>query len=328
LKRDHLPDLPTVHSNPHCVYLTDTYAAYFAMSATGENENPAIIEIDTDKLDTIFMRPDEDYLEQSTRNVDPRRLPERFHGGMKVPGRGFKHMVWTNTLWFRDNLWKFADLWQDSLRRLGNCCYEGIIPAEAITRVTTWNIAAQTAASVLAMDAQVTLMSRNLCARPHQAVIRHFLGDPVTPADFDHQPAFRDLPMPDAMRPLYEEKDAQLQKMIDNRTGIRIYRRLEDGSITWSQVDADPIVLQTTVTGRIKCDAPEPQSPNVQAATPEQRKMLQADKVFTEVDYSEVERQVAKAYGLPIETLQQEPSNHAQAKSDERVAEDHNNKTL
>ena len=50
------------------VYLTDAYAAYFALSSTNiRRERPAIIELDLDLLDQSRLYPDEDFIEQALR---------------------------------------------------------------------------------------------------------------------------------------------------------------------------------------------------------------------------------------------------------------------
>ena len=109
------------------VYLTTAYAGYFAMNAADPEERWAIIEIDTDLLpDRESLMPDEDWLEQVSRSQE---LPEEWG----VNGASME----VRTAWFRENLWRFAHLWEDSIEGLGNCAYEGAIPPEAITGTDT-----------------------------------------------------------------------------------------------------------------------------------------------------------------------------------------------
>jgi len=59
----------SVESNPSLIYLTTTYAPYYALQGAQKRkgEKIAIIEIETDLLDETKMRPDEDFIEQVTR---------------------------------------------------------------------------------------------------------------------------------------------------------------------------------------------------------------------------------------------------------------------
>ena len=56
----------TVASNPHAVYLTSAYGGYFAHQAA-KTSLLGIVEVDTHFLDRELFRPDEDFLEQATR---------------------------------------------------------------------------------------------------------------------------------------------------------------------------------------------------------------------------------------------------------------------
>lgn len=105
-----------VESRSDCVYLTDAYAGYFALAAGKEPEYRwLIVEVDTNLLDTRMFLPDEDFLEQCSRE-------DKLPGAVTMQQR---------TKWFRDRLEDFACLWEDSMRHLGNCCHLGVIPASA-----------------------------------------------------------------------------------------------------------------------------------------------------------------------------------------------------
>ena len=67
-------------SNPRCVYLTDSYAPYFAFNAArGKDPLCAVIEVDTDRLDPNNLTFDEDCWEQLGRGRDelPGTMSER-----------------------------------------------------------------------------------------------------------------------------------------------------------------------------------------------------------------------------------------------------------
>jgi hypothetical protein len=120
-------------SNPKCVYLSDSYAPYFAFNAArGNTPLCAVVEIETDCLHEDDLYPDEDCLEQIGRAV-----------GDGVPGD-----MSQRTLHYRKHQFSFHGLmkknsedlldWRDSLRALGTCSHRGPIPPEAITRAVRW----------------------------------------------------------------------------------------------------------------------------------------------------------------------------------------------
>lgn len=94
------------------VYLTNTYP-FFYSRRSGHRLGLAF-EIDLEKLDRSLLLPDEDFIAQTQKIV-----PEE--------GKSIHATV-------RDNLEAFSDLWEESLRSLGTCCYKGVIPPAAITR--------------------------------------------------------------------------------------------------------------------------------------------------------------------------------------------------
>src|SRR5580658_8271953 len=55
-----------VESHPSLVYLTKAYAPYYALQVM-RGKKMAIVEIESDSLDELKMRPDEDFIEQATR---------------------------------------------------------------------------------------------------------------------------------------------------------------------------------------------------------------------------------------------------------------------
>lgn len=114
-----------VASSPKAVYLTTAYGIHFGSNACPRGRGRmAIIEIDSSELEPHFMAPDEDFLEQGTRN-DPAFFKQ--FDGMSMEER---------TLWFRKRLQSnFQPFWQASLEKLGNCAYFGTVPVRAITQV-------------------------------------------------------------------------------------------------------------------------------------------------------------------------------------------------
>jgi hypothetical protein len=126
----------SIESNPDAIYLTDSYAPYFAVNATEIPEHgtleweaggyeAAVIQIDVNKLDHSKLVPDEDVLEQSGRKRD------RVGGSMKL-----------RTRWYRNRIHKYAgtDAWLTSLKIMGTLGHMGSIPVEAITRIAYWDL--------------------------------------------------------------------------------------------------------------------------------------------------------------------------------------------
>lgn len=107
-------NFPTIPSQPGYVYLTTTWAIWYAISAREGEYDPCVIEIDLSKLNACQLYPDEDYLRQ--QSVDYRKR------------RGNKPADWTGKLKTSQRYW------QRSLEKLGNVAYKATVPPDAITR--------------------------------------------------------------------------------------------------------------------------------------------------------------------------------------------------
>jgi hypothetical protein len=163
----------TCPSNPELVYLTSAYAPYFAMTATEPGELWGIVEVDTDLLDEYDFLPDEDFLEQASREQE---LPEDWGiNGASMEDR---------TQWFREHLWQFRHLWEKSIEGLGNCAHEGVIPPEAISRISLYDSTSNPSLSMMAMDPAICLMNYRFCGEKYRALCEWFMGDDVKPLRF------------------------------------------------------------------------------------------------------------------------------------------------
>lgn len=209
-------------SSEHYVYLTVAYAAYFAMQATEKGERWAIIEIDTDLLPDDgtgcdHLYPDEDFLEQATRNQE---LPEDWGlNGASMEVR---------TEWFRANLWRFGHLWEDSIKGLGNCAHGGVIPPEAITRVSFVDPKGIGAMRFMAADPMISLMNYAFCQHKYKALTRWFMGDTVDPADFGHghYPVLEDShdlspQIREQVRPMKQQHD-RMRAVLSDHSGVEV----------------------------------------------------------------------------------------------------------
>lgn len=155
----------TVGSNPNTIYLTDAYALYFAHIASDDsNADMVVIEIDTDKLDPFSLMPDEDYLEQASRN-----------GGPAPRDKSMRYRA----KWYRRRLVKFQHYWGESLERLGTCGYLGEIPLEAITRYAVIPNDRRGELICAGMDPSVSLGNYMLMSVKYRNWVRWVFDDPL-----------------------------------------------------------------------------------------------------------------------------------------------------
>lgn len=161
----------TILSNRNAVYLTIAYPLHYALAASRGNERLAVLEINVHRLNPFAFTPDEDFLEQATRTD-----PEFAHAGGTMAAR---------TKWFRRRLNDYSHHWELSLKGLGNCCYHGDIPAEAISRVALLN----SGNVLLFSDPTISLLNYRLLGPYYRSLARALFGDApeegLTPHDLD-----------------------------------------------------------------------------------------------------------------------------------------------
>lgn len=174
----------TVPSNSKCVYLTNSYAPYFAFNAArGKNALCAVVEVDTDLLDHTNLFPDEDFLEQGSRTIDD-----------PVPGT-----MAQRTFYFREHQFEFdsgwvlddpedgpTTWWQSSLKYLGTCSHRGTIPPSAITRVAVWPHKPN-ASLAFVWDPSISILNQRLMGKQYQALTAKLFGDEVGEVDEWHK---------------------------------------------------------------------------------------------------------------------------------------------
>ncbi len=151
-------------SRPDMVYLTTTFAPYFATMSGG---NPLIVEIDLEQLDKCFLYPDEDYISALCKAA--------------------KQKISHETI--RQKLWRWQQKWTESVEMMGNCCYKGTIPPSAFTRYVKWDH--QKLSGLSAMIAKQTVnVSEHLLLKPFRiGLIAWFFGDePMMYRDPEYQP--------------------------------------------------------------------------------------------------------------------------------------------
>lgn len=192
-------------SNDQLIYLTSAYAGYFAANASSNKEHWAIIEIDTEKLEYDNFRPDEDFLEQYSRNLS-------FDETCKISFQlANSKTMKQRTRYFRDNLNKFAHLWLESLDSLGNCSYKGIIPPSAITKVAIYDPYSNEIISMAALDPLISIFNFKFCGEKYIALTSWFMDENPKPTDLGFQIEF-----------LPELKKESILKEINNKSGLKI----------------------------------------------------------------------------------------------------------
>jgi hypothetical protein len=141
----------TVQSNPDMVYLTNSYASYFAISATTSGR-PAVIEIELDNLDKERLFPDEDFIEQALR---AKKL-----GTSSDPHARTKYVI--------EHIDNYQANWKLSLEKLGNVCYRGTIPASAITKIVAFDVKQNPHIALDMMNPTITLANYQYCGEKYR----------------------------------------------------------------------------------------------------------------------------------------------------------------
>ena len=211
-------------SNPHAVYLTTAYAGYFAACASGTHSRWGLVEVETDLLDTAWLVPDEDWLEQVSRAQVIKGMRAK-----TIAGR---------TRWLRERLILFRGHWLNSVDGLGNCAYLDEIPASAVTRVCVFDPKSNQAMAMHALDPCISLMNYAFCGSMYRALVRWFFDGGVEPGEvfLGLDPGFS----PDSSRL------SRAQGILAERNGIEVLTAVAASATTrtWSErhdpAPADP----------------------------------------------------------------------------------------
>jgi hypothetical protein len=231
-------------SRDDLVYLTRSYAPYFAFtaspvsdiyadiaaSAQGEQVRHAkwgIIEVDTNRLDMEELVPDEDFLEQASRSMALPPEDEIEHSDFA--GLQLCETMEERTAWWRGNVEIFSHLWDKSIEGLGNCAHMGPIPSSAITRIAIYDPKSNPNITMLCLDPSITLMNYKMCGSKHRGVTDWIFGAEVDPMDLfggfgsnyttQENTGNKEL---DAFLQHERERLAGIEKVLVNRTGLEI----------------------------------------------------------------------------------------------------------
>ena len=202
------------------VYLTRAYAPYFACAASELHERWAVLEIDTDKIesDQKYLVPDEDFLEQATRNTDLSNFE----------GIENKDSTEKKLAWFRENIHNFSHLWKDSLDGLGNCAHIGSIPVSAITRAVSFSPQDHSLLSAMSIDPSISIMNYAICSAKYNALTRWACGYRIRSTDLCDGfavPVIRiNEDRSDEFLRNWVEQNTAIEKAVKDRTGFRVLK--------------------------------------------------------------------------------------------------------
>ena len=144
-------------SRPDMVYLTVAYPFYFALCHEGL---AGVVEIEARGLDQKGFFPDEDFL----TNVFTKQAGQELDTYQKEELRVMLHT--------------YGDHWQESLRFQGNCCYQGTISPDYITRYCIFDPKARPAlAEEISGDPCINLDNYSMKGKSYQQLVAWMFGD-------------------------------------------------------------------------------------------------------------------------------------------------------
>jgi hypothetical protein len=187
-------------SHPEAVYLTNSYAVFYANACAKGREDLVVLEIDAGLLNPFKFGPDEDFLEQAGRGRDD------------VPG----DMAARNA-WYKDQLHKYCDdIYYEnsaaelSLQHLGNCIYFGNIPFSAITQIALINVKQASNFVMSCFDPSIILMNYKVCGPKYRNSLKWLFG-----YELEHDPL-------DTMTVTFRQMPGLVERPALTRDGITI----------------------------------------------------------------------------------------------------------
>lgn len=164
----------TVSSNARAVYLTTTYALYFASNACQGGERMVVLETNTNDLKRYRLAPDEDFLEQATRHYEE-GINVQDHMGNELPR--WKNNMKERVIWFRKRaLSDFSHMWEKSIEYMGTVCYYATIEPKQISR---YALVPRNGGIDWASDPTVTPMNFKIMGEYYRQLMRHVFDDKI-----------------------------------------------------------------------------------------------------------------------------------------------------
>jgi hypothetical protein len=209
----------TVTSNRSAVYLTSAYPWHFAACASKNDNRGLILEIKGDLLNPRYLCPDENFMEQASRNVGPsEEQPYLAEVGwsMKKRVRHYRNICRYN-----------PHLTEMSLEGMGTCAYYGKIPWPAVTRyvVIEWS-KLHPGMYIMAIDSTVAAINFKILRQRHEAYVRWFFGDPVEPSELIGLGGLERLPVGAQVNPelraMLEKQEDLMKAAMAQREGLHV----------------------------------------------------------------------------------------------------------
>ncbi len=180
-RRDHKQNTNWEHSiesNPDMIYLTQTYAGYFAANAVQIKSNDknstkekwAIIEIDVTHREHRLY-PDEDVLAQAAKEPST-----------KITGFETMSLIET-TRFFRNHLTRYKSQWRNTLKLMGTVGYKGGLPPNAIKRVAIFDPKENPAIALQLTDPSITPLNHKLMNQKYEILTRWLMGENISAED-------------------------------------------------------------------------------------------------------------------------------------------------
>ena len=186
-------------SRSDMVYLTNAYAPFFAVQSCKKDEKALVLELDRDSLDASNVYPDEDFIAQA--------IAQQTNGSIEDVHDAV-----------RDNLEDYQHHTDVSLGNLGNACYKGTVPQNAITRYCLIDIKERPDLGMTVLDPSISLLNYKFCGSRYRSIISWLFGDR---ADFEISIGPNDtwFQMMEAQKPGYTES---IKTFFTNRAGIEV----------------------------------------------------------------------------------------------------------
>jgi len=187
----------TITAHQDAVYLSTSYAPYFAMCSikNERKEKALIIEVDPSQLQEEFLYPDEDVLPHIIKIEDSESLD-----------------INIITQYFRDNIKDYQQYWEASLALLGNCAYHQIIPPKAFKTVALFDQMKNKSAWMKSVDPSIIPINYQILGHNYFALTRWMIGEKVTPQEVSHTYGH------------FPEFDRGLEEMLENQPVEIIYK--------------------------------------------------------------------------------------------------------
>jgi hypothetical protein len=186
-------------SRPDMIYLTTAYAPYFAIQSCDSGQKALILELDHNKLDQENLYPDEDFIVQCLAAQNNQDIDD-IHEDIK------------------DTLECYQHHFEDSINGLGNVCYMGVVPPDAISRYCLIDPKTRSDLMMMSLDPSISLMNYRFCGSRYRSIISWLFGDR---SDFEigigDNEAY--LEMMERSVPGSKEKT---MKLFSNRDGIEV----------------------------------------------------------------------------------------------------------